>query len=220
MRARYLVETTPSSIDGTMKKQRVFACLAPFLFVFVSAVALVLPPSGVGASERKDAVSAKTTFGWRRLGPTYVQFRPIMAPIKTTRGKVRNGPVTVVLALNDNSLAGKVCRNAPRVNHALLTAWYKKPVEWSFLYKAPKEGEGATKIRFDRTPEEKQEEQRLIDAVNGMLDGAPVTHLVAFLGAKPGAKGGLSRLPFSSRCTELESQEKAAEKAAAEHGGH
>lgn len=134
-----------------------------------------------------------------------------MAPLVLPDNERRSGAVTVVLMLTDREHASDVCRMMPRINHALLQAWFHKPLEWALLLPPPgTDNSTAGRARFDRGPQQAAVEKQLVGAVNEAIGKNHVFQVLVFQGAKAGARG-------SRRCSELDDAGKAAAKAA--HGG-
>lgn len=159
--------------------------------------------------EQASGFRHKRSFGRRELGPAYVQMRPIMAPIRRTqKSKTRQAPVTVVLTLSENAQVRNVCDLSPRINNALLRAWFSKPVELSYLFQPEKENKSQNaRTRANKTSAQQEEDARLIKAINTALGADHVSEILVFLGTRRQVEGSISRLPFSRNCAELERAE-------------
>ena len=137
--------------------------------------------------------------------------KSMLAPVKRSSRSKRTvtTPVTVVLTINDNSKVGKVCGKGPRINDALLSAWWEKPMVASYLFD-PARNDGKTKMRTNRTPEQKTEDARLLKIINRAVGKRYVDEILVLKGASNMGGGAITKLPFSSvlGCIELEQREK------------
>lgn len=180
--------------------KRYFLSSTVFFAVVFAAVALT-------SAAIAETVGKKRTFGLRGTGEGHIQMRSMLAPVHSKRSKrAVNATVTVILTVKDKSLVGKVCKQSPRVNDALMQTWYKKPIEVSYLYDRGAHKKKGTDVKYRRTKAQKAEDKRLIKRINQALGGHDVTRIVVLKGAVRADKGAISKLPFSSvnGCDELE----------------
>jgi hypothetical protein len=153
------------------------------------------------------AVEKKRTFGLRKEGESHVQLRSMMAPVqKSAKSKrPKDSPVTVIMTVADGKRVGKVCNKAPRINDALVGAWYKKPILKSYLYDRKKH-KGKTNINYKRTKAQKKEDVRLLKIINKAIGRKEITQIMVVNGVIRMGGGAVTKLPFSSKngCDELE----------------
>lgn len=179
-------------------------------YVLISALlfTVVFGAAALTSAAIAESVGKKRTFGLRGEGEGHIQMRSMLAPIRSVRFKrVVNSAITVVLTVKDKSLVGKVCKQSPWINDALMQVWSRKPIEESYLYDAKARNQQGTDVKYQRTKVQKAEDKRLIKRINQALGGDDVSRIVILKGSVSLGKGGISRLPFSSAsgCDELES---------------
>lgn len=153
------------------------------------------------------AVEKKRSYGLRKEGTAHIQMRSLMAPIKKTAKskRTKNSPVTVILTIADSKKVGKVCNKAPRINDALMSAWYTKPIIQDYLYDR-KEYSGRTDINYRRTKAQRKEDKRLVKIINKAIGSSEVQQILVMSGTMRMGGGAVTKLPFSSvnGCDELE----------------
>jgi len=153
------------------------------------------------------AVEKKRSFGLRKEGTAHIQLRSMMAPIKKSAKSKRttNSPVTVIMTIGDSSRVGTVCNKSPRINDALMGAWYKQPILQDYLY-ARKDHKGKTNVNYRRTAAQKAEDKRLMGVINRAIGSNDVTQILIVGGIMRMGGGTITKLPFSSvnGCDELQ----------------
>ncbi len=169
----------------------VLALIMPFL-VFEAAAA---------------GVKKKRNYGLRKEGEAHIQMRSMMAPVKKTAKskRTKTSSVTVIMTVSDSKRVGKVCNKAPRINDALMGAWYKTPIVEDYLY-ARTDHNGKTNINYRRTKAQKAEDARLIKLINKAIGSNDVIQILVVGGIMKMGGGAVTKLPFSSvnGCDELE----------------
>jgi len=158
---------------------------------------------GAGAA----GVEKKRSYGLRKEGTAHIQLRSMMAPIKKSAKskRVTTSPVTVIMTVSDSKRVGAVCNNSPRINDALMGAWYKNPILQDYLY-VRKDHKGKTNVNYRRTKAQKAEDKRLLKVINKAIGSSDVTQILIVGGIMRMGGGAVTKLPFSSvnGCDELE----------------
>lgn len=147
----------------------------------------------------------KRKFGARTQGAAYIQLKPVLAPVRSGKGKqTKNAIVTVIMKIRDNTRVGAVCHYGPKLKDALLSAWYLKPIAQSYLFDRDKH-KGKTRLNYKRTRSQSREDKRLISILNRAIGGKDVTRIMVVKGAYKKPSSVISRLPFgrSSGCDEM-----------------
>ncbi len=173
--------------------------------LFVSILlTLLLPVLTIGEAA---AVKKKRSFGIRKEGAAHIQMRSLMAPVKKTAKskRIKNSPVTVILTVGDSKKVGKVCNKAPRINDALMGAWFSKAITQTYLYDRKKHS-GKTNIDYKRTKAQRKEDKRLVRLINKAIGSTEVKEILVLSGTMRMGGGAVTKLPFSSvnGCDELE----------------
>jgi hypothetical protein len=173
---------------------------------FISILLLLLSPVLLYGAPAA-AVEKKRSFGLRKEGTAHIQMRSLMAPIKKTvkSKRTKNSPVTVILTIADSKKVGKVCNKAPRINDALMGAWYARPIVQNYLYDR-KNHSGKTDINYRRTKAQRKEDKRLVRIINKAIGSKEVKQILVLSGTMRMGGGAVTKLPFSSvnGCDELE----------------
>ncbi|MDA0998754.1 MAG: hypothetical protein O2944_11170 [Proteobacteria bacterium] len=177
-------------------------------------VGLVLAAFAVfGAAEPVSAdeqLKLKRSFGARGTGESHVQMRSILAPVRRSAKSKQTSSisVTAILTITEKSKVGFVCKHGPRINDALLTAWYEQPMTLDYLFDPEKNDQNV--FRTSRTAEQKARDARLIGIVNGVVAGDFVSEIMVLRGTRKMGGGAVAKLPFASvlGCAELDSSEK------------
>jgi len=166
---------------------------------------LISPFLAVGG--KAAGVEKKRNYGLRKEGTAHIQLRSMMAPVKKSANSKRttNSPVTVIMTVSDSKRVGKVCNKSPRINDALMGAWYKKPIVQEYLY-VRKDHKGKTNVNYRRTKAQKAEDRRLLNVINKAIGSSDVTQILVVGGVMHMGGGAVTKLPFSSvnGCDELE----------------
>ena len=115
-----------------------------------------------------------------------------------------NIPVTPVLTVAAKDKVGHVCSLGPRINDALLRAWYEKPMTLDYIFDPDKTKEKV--YRISKTDAQKAEDGRLLASINGALGDQLVNDILVIKGTRQMGGGAISKLPFASvlGCAELE----------------
>ena len=144
-----------------------------FAFLFLS--------SAVAAAEhgaKPDSAPAAGSEGF------YVQLRPVMAPVYSTRdGKqIGSAPITAVFEVEDNDRVNEVCEYAPRIIDSMMQVFYEKPVTMD------------SRRQFDFAGLA----DLIREGANRSLERETVLGVQLFNGARPINAGVLDKLPFTS----------------------
>jgi len=184
-----------------------FAEMSDFMNRFSAVSLLILLAAGLLVASGASAVEKKRSFGLRKEGTSHVQMRSMMAPIKksTKSKRTHNSPVTVVLTIANSKNVGRVCNKAPRINDALMTAWYERPITQDYLYRR-KNHKGNTNVNYQRSKAQKAEDRRLLGLINKAIGSKEVIQILVIGGVMRMGGGAVTKLPFSSvnGCDELE----------------
>lgn len=168
-----------------------------------AGLVLVVQPS---LSWAQEELKLKRTLGARGEGESHVQMRSMLAPVKRrkTSKSFSNIPVTPVLTVVSKDRVGHVCKLGPRISDALLRAWYAQPMTIGYIFDPDKSQERI--YRISKTPEQKSEDERLIETINEALEFDLVSDILVIKGARQMGGGAISKLPFASLlgCAELE----------------
>lgn len=169
---------------------------------FAVTLGMTTVPSSAGAEQLK----LKRSFGLRGKGESHVQMRSILAPVKRSASSrsTANIPVTPVLTVAAKDKVGHVCSLGPRINDALLRAWYEKPMTLDYIFDPDKTKEKV--YRISKTDAQKAEDGRLLASINGALGDQLVNDILVIKGTRQMGGGAISKLPFASvlGCAELE----------------
>lgn len=155
---------------------------------------------GGGAAPTESELMQKTLFELPKLGSVFIQFQPLIVPIDLGKRGVRNGPVTVLVTVAETDQVGRICQNWPRVNNALLSAWFAKPVDVSYL-RTDKDDHLHARISRHDNPKSDAEDARLIGLLNKALNNVDVQEIRVYNGVRAVNQGSMGKLPFGRTCT-------------------
>ncbi len=144
-----------------------------FLSALLPTLATVPPAAAAQPAEKKTAAIDFTAL------PSHVQFNPISVPIDNANPT--RSMVTLYLGPHDREKVGLLCRMAPRINDAVLSALSREPVP----VKDRKLATGGVG-------------PRLLGPINAVLGENLVKEIHVLPGPPPADRGTFAKLPFGN----------------------
>ena len=143
--------------------------------------------AGIAAnSATASDVKLRELFKSRGSGSSeaHIQLRSVLAWVRRSdRGSATaRVPVTIILTLKSYEDVPRVCKLSPRLNDALVVSWSKNPLTLGYLFRPEKVSEKI--YQFDKTPEQHAVDRRLVQAINAVVDGEPVSDILVMMGAR------------------------------------
>jgi len=174
---------------------------------FAVFILMILMPCVVAGGVDAAGLEKKRNYGARKEGQSHIQLRSMMAPVALSPNskQTTNSPVTVIMTVVDSRNVGKICNKAPRINDALMGAWYQTPIRRDYLYDR-KDHKGDTNVNYRRTKAQQAEDARLLKVINEAIGGNEIIQILVVGGIIKMGGGAVTKLPFSSvnGCDELE----------------
>ncbi len=187
-----------------VSKKCAAAMLSTVLFGTFAAASAPGAAFAAGAGGEKKPTEAelqqKKLFELPKLGDVYIQFNPLMAPVDFGKRGRRSIPLTVLLTITDNEKIGLVCNKAARVNNALLSVWFKKPISHKHL-RTDKDDLYKRSVNAKPAPGQREEMGRLIKALNKAFKNVTVKDVRVYKGMREANQGSVGKLPFGRACT-------------------